>query len=37
MCSWVFGMVCNGEISVGMVMDLVVDFSIFVGRGGGDG
>ena len=34
-CSWVSDMVCSGEISMGMVMDLVVGFSIFAVRGGG--
>ena len=28
-------MVCSGEIGMGMVMDLVVGFSIFAIRGGG--
>ena len=34
-CSWVSGVVCSGEIGMGMVMDLVVGFSIFVVHGGG--
>ena len=34
-CSWVFGVVYSGEIGMGMVMDLVVDFFVFAIRGGG--
>ena len=34
-CSWVSGVVCNGKINMGMVMDLVVSFSIFAVRDGG--
>ena len=37
MCSWVCDIVCNGEIGIGMVMDLVVGgvgFSVFAVCGG---
>ena len=34
-CSWVSGMIFSGKISMGMVMDLVMSFSIFAVRGGG--
>ena len=36
-CSWVSNVVCSSKIDMGMVMDLVVGFSIFAVRGGGDG
>ena len=36
-CSWVSDVVCSSKIDMGMVMDLVVGFSIFAVRGGGDG
>ena len=36
-CSWVSGVVCSDEIDMGMVMDLLVGFSIFAVRGGGGG
>ena len=34
-CSWVSGMIFSGKISMGMVMDLVMSFSIFVVRDSG--
>ena len=34
-CSWVSSMVCSDKIGMGMVMDLVVSFSIFAVCGGG--
>ena len=34
-CSWVSSMVCSDKIGMGMVMDLVVSFSIFAVRDGG--